>query len=311
MTKVSMVIIAFNEQSTIADTIASIRAMNMFPTDHEILVIDDGSTDATADVVTTLAAPDHRLRIITQANAGRGAARANGVKAASNTEFIGFVDADILLPPQWWTTCAKALEGNDAVGGVAVPDGDVSYVYRLLHLQPKVRPHTTTVSGGNGLFRKSVFDKVAFDPAKRSGEDIALNHAMQKAGLRTATLDDLLVEHEEIKSFFESCAWLFESGIASTRQLFTYRQWRKPDSAAALFLFTLAGSALTIQFTPWACAIPIAFIIVVSATHIASKFEVSRTPLRAVTSTVVHSPLITCYLVGRLLGIFVAGRRRE
>ena len=45
------------------------------------------------------------------------------------------------------------------------------------------RAHTTTVAGGNGLYRREVFASVRFDPALREGEDVALNHAIERHGL--------------------------------------------------------------------------------------------------------------------------------
>ncbi|MBK1724689.1 glycosyltransferase family 2 protein [Thiocystis violacea] len=85
---ISVIIPAFNAAAYIADAIRSIRAQDFAPL--EMLLIDDGSTDGTADVART-EAPD--ARIIRQANAGVAAARNTGLREATG-ELLCFLDAD-------------------------------------------------------------------------------------------------------------------------------------------------------------------------------------------------------------------------
>ena len=79
----------------------------------------------------------------------------------------------------------------DAVGGIAVPDGDVSYVCSRFALRPRSVPPTIPVSGNNGLYKRRVFDSVRVDPSLVEGEDVALNRAMEESGLRSRTLAEL------------------------------------------------------------------------------------------------------------------------
>lgn len=90
---VSVVIPAFNAAATIGETLCSVRAQSF--SNLEIIVVDDGSTDATADVAGRHAAVDARVRVIRQANAGVAAARNTGWMASTG-EMIAFVDADDL-----------------------------------------------------------------------------------------------------------------------------------------------------------------------------------------------------------------------
>jgi glycosyltransferase involved in cell wall biosynthesis len=97
-TRVSIVIPAFNAANWIAETIASVLQQTY--KDIEVIVVDDGSTDETADVAKGLLSKGpFPYRIIKQANAGLSEARNTGLHAA-NSEWIQFLDADDLLHPE-------------------------------------------------------------------------------------------------------------------------------------------------------------------------------------------------------------------
>jgi hypothetical protein len=83
----------------------SIFAQSFF--DYELLVIDDGSTDGGADLVRSL--NDPRLRLISQENAGPGAARNRGAREARG-EILAFLDADDEWLPEYLATGVRALD---------------------------------------------------------------------------------------------------------------------------------------------------------------------------------------------------------
>ena len=93
MTKqtVAVVIPLYNKSATIVETIASVLAQTMSP--HEIIVVEDGSTDGSAEIVAKI--HDPRLRLIRQTNAGVSAARNTGIETA-RSEWIALIDADDL-----------------------------------------------------------------------------------------------------------------------------------------------------------------------------------------------------------------------
>lgn len=88
----SVVIPAFNAAATLARAIESVRAQT-WPA-HEIIVVDDGSTDATAEVARRFA----DVRLIRQANSGVSVARNAGAAAASG-DWLAFLDADDSYAP--------------------------------------------------------------------------------------------------------------------------------------------------------------------------------------------------------------------
>ena len=104
---VSVIIPAFNAEETIDETLTSVRTQTY--ANLEILVIDDGSTDQTAQVVLEHAAQDARVRLITQANAGVAAARNNGI-ARARGELIAPIDSDDLWAPEKIRSQVMALK---------------------------------------------------------------------------------------------------------------------------------------------------------------------------------------------------------
>ncbi len=92
--RVSIIMPCYNAARFIAEAIASVIAQT--ESSWELLVIDDGSTDGSAEVVRRFTDP--RIRLISQANAGVSAARNAGL-AASKGEFVAFLDADDRMRP--------------------------------------------------------------------------------------------------------------------------------------------------------------------------------------------------------------------
>jgi GT2 family glycosyltransferase len=308
---VSLVVIAYNEAGNIGRTLDAIGALDGLD-EYEVVVVNDGSRDGTADVVRDRAARNPRIRLIDlPKNRGRGYARSTGI-AAADGDLIATVDADIILPPDWFVRAQAALPGHDAVGGTAVPDGDVAYVYQSTRLVPRVIGHTTTVTGSNALYRRRVFEIVGFDPALREGEDVALNQATAAGGLSFGTVPGLLVEHIENKTFGESLRWLFITGTGATRQLLNYRQIRVPDLAAGLWLASAAaGLAIAVLVTPFGLALPALLLAAIAAQHVSSRFETPPARWRSVTAAVAFdSALLLAYFTGRVAGLSWLFRKR-
>lgn len=88
--------------------------------DLEVIAVDDGSTDASADILRARASKDRRLRVITQANAGPGAAR-NRAVAEARGEFLTFCDGDDRVPATAYAYLVDSLResGSDFVVGRA------------------------------------------------------------------------------------------------------------------------------------------------------------------------------------------------
>jgi len=108
---VSVIIPLFNKARYIGRALASVFTQTH--QDFEIVVIDDGSTDGSATVVQ--AVTDSRLRLITQPNAGQGAARDRGMREAHGEAFA-LLDADDAWGPACLATLTALLEEFPAAG---------------------------------------------------------------------------------------------------------------------------------------------------------------------------------------------------
>ena len=107
MPRISVVIPVFNGEKTLQETIASV--LNQTFSDLELLVIDDGSQDATPDVLAGVRDP--RVRVFSRPHSGASSSRNYGISQAQG-EMISFLDADDLWTPDKLTAQLKALEAN-------------------------------------------------------------------------------------------------------------------------------------------------------------------------------------------------------
>ena len=105
--KFSIVIPCYNSERTIAEAVKSV--LDQTVTAFEVIIVNDGSTDGSAAILESLAASDHRIRIITQANGGLSAARNSGIRAAK-APVIAFLDGD----DRYHADCLEAHAANFA-----------------------------------------------------------------------------------------------------------------------------------------------------------------------------------------------------
>ncbi|NEQ31130.1 MAG: glycosyltransferase family 2 protein [Leptolyngbya sp. SIO4C5] len=111
---VSVVIPAYNAALFIEKTLVSVLSQT-YP-NFEVLVVDDGSQDATAAIVLHLAQQDARIRLIQQRNSGVAAARNTAIRQAQG-EFIAPIDADDLWRPENLARQVEVMQaGGESVG---------------------------------------------------------------------------------------------------------------------------------------------------------------------------------------------------
>jgi len=188
-TPVSVVVPAYNERAGIADTLRSLLA-----SDHpvEIVVVDDGSTDGTAEAAAAVG--DRRVRVVRQANAGKAAALNTGIAHARH-ELIVMMDGDTVFEPDTVRRLVQPF-GDPRVGAVAGNAKIVNrrgLIARWQHLEYVVgfaidrRVYDTlhcmpTVPGAVGAFRRRALAQVGGLSDDTLAEDTDLTIAIGRAG---------------------------------------------------------------------------------------------------------------------------------
>jgi cellulose synthase/poly-beta-1,6-N-acetylglucosamine synthase-like glycosyltransferase/peptidoglycan/xylan/chitin deacetylase (PgdA/CDA1 family) len=195
---VSIVVPAFNEAVGIERAVRSLVA-SAYP-DFDIIVVDDGSTDGTADLVDRLGMPN--VTVIRQANKGKPAALNRGI-AAAKQDVIAMVDADTIFEPDTLRRLVQPLRERD-VGGVSgnTKVGNrrrllgrwqhIEYVmgfnldrrlYDVLQCMP-------TVPGAIGAFRREALTQVGGVSGATLAEDTDLTIALGRVGWRVVYVED-------------------------------------------------------------------------------------------------------------------------
>ena len=108
----SIIVPAYNEELRLPDSLRQIMAyLDMQPYRSEVIVADDGSTDATAAIVEQLSAARPSLRLLRLDHRGKGFAVRAGALAACG-EFVLLCDADLAVPIEDWERLRRVLENG-------------------------------------------------------------------------------------------------------------------------------------------------------------------------------------------------------
>jgi dolichyl-phosphate beta-glucosyltransferase len=139
MTRLSVVIPAYNEQRVIGDTIARVGSYLEGTPDPELIVVDDGSRDRTCEIVRDMAQRFPFLRLVqNDRNRGKGYSIRHGI-LESRGEYVLFTDADLVYPIEGVVPFMKALDdGADVAIGSRRHPGSLfalnprhfSYIYQ-------------------------------------------------------------------------------------------------------------------------------------------------------------------------------------
>lgn len=173
--RVSVVVASYNGGKTLDKCLASLGALD-YP-NYEIIVVDDGSTDATPQIVKR-----YPVKCIRVPNGGLSRARNLGIEAAEG-EIVAFLDSDAYADPGWLYYLVTALEEADAaaVGGPNLSPPEDGFVAQCVDHAPGNPSHvllddTTAehVPGCNMAFRKNALQLIGlFDPTHHAaGDDV-------------------------------------------------------------------------------------------------------------------------------------------
>ncbi|MCB1125021.1 MAG: glycosyltransferase [Verrucomicrobiae bacterium] len=195
---VSVVVCCYNAAATLDECLRSLGRL-AYPR-HEVIVVDDGSTDATHQI-----AAKHEVRCLRTPNGGLSRARNLGIEAARG-EIVAFIDSDAHADPDWlyYLVCALEEHGAQAVGGPNLSPAGDGFMAQCVDQAPG-NPTAVLVDderaehipGCNMAFRKEAFTIAgAFDAQHRAaGDDVDLCWRLLVAGQRIVYHASALVWH--------------------------------------------------------------------------------------------------------------------
>ena len=177
----SIVIPAYNEARFISEGLASIRD-NLRGIDHEIIVVDNGSTDATAELASKF--PNVRVISITKSTISR--ARNKGVEITTG-QLLAFLDGDVKITAKWATAISKKMPavrmGNDYFGGFPFDIPENASLIERAWFPASSLGRLTYVGSANLIVSASVFRKInGFDESLRTAEDVDFGRRATRAG---------------------------------------------------------------------------------------------------------------------------------
>ncbi|MFM1920622.1 MAG: hypothetical protein RLZZ303_2256 [Candidatus Hydrogenedentota bacterium] len=201
MIPVSVIVPAYNAERTLAECIEALLAQD-YP-NLEIIIVDDGSTDRTAQI----AQGYEGITYLHQSNAGPAAARNRGAATAKG-EWLAFTDSDCIAEPDWISALmakVRANKGRGVVGvggtyGIANPE---SLLARIIHAEiqarhARMKDEVDFLGSFNVAYERKAFEAVAgFDESfsQASGEDNELAYRLIDAGGKLHFTRRAIVNH--------------------------------------------------------------------------------------------------------------------
>ncbi|MFH1419308.1 MAG: glycosyltransferase [Planctomycetota bacterium] len=205
MTDVSLIVPAYNAEETLPALLTSVESQDLPPHQYEVLVVDDGSTDASASLV-----HEHRnVRLLSQSNRGPGAARNLGARHALG-KIIVYTDADCRLPPDFLSQHARlhALHPEvDGIAGAVAPATSLPLASAVLadHLCNWFNAHDRLpprapeyMWGANMSVNRRVLEAgIRWSEERITGEDVDFCSQMNALGMSLRFFPECFVRHTD------------------------------------------------------------------------------------------------------------------
>ena len=234
--RVSFIVPVRNDAARLEVCLRSIRANERTLGEIEILVVDNGSLDGSAEVARQLGA-----QVIVLENSGVSELRNSGAHRAS-ADVLAFVDADHQIGAGWVPVVLDNLQdpGVGAVGSLYLPPPDGTWVqraYGFLRGRSAVRQDISWLGSGNLAVRREAFEALGgFDTSLQVCEDVDLCHRLRARGLRIVSDPDMENIHH--------------GDPQTLKALFFAELWRGRDNLRVSFRRPISWSAIPSAIVP-------------------------------------------------------------
>lgn len=253
MNNVSLVLTVLNEERSIRRFLQSVQQQTRRP--NEVIIVDGGSTDATARLVQEFSAhhPDPPIRL--SVVPGNRAVGRNAAIAQARCDFIAVTDAGCILDPSWLQRITEPFdraEPTDFIGGWYQPrvashwDESLASVFGFA--VNRVNPKTFLPSTRSMAFRKKLWAAVGgFNHHNSHSEDTPFSIAMRKASKRFVFVPHAIVRWSLVQSYGAIYRTIARYALGDGEQ----RLWMSQYRLLSLGLLLEIGFAITgLIFSP-------------------------------------------------------------
>lgn len=210
----SVIIPAYNCEDIIERTLDALVDQD-FEEDYDVIVVDDGSTDGTKEVVENYAEGEEKVKLVKQENAGPAAARNTGADEAEG-KYLLFTDSDCVPESNWISEMVSSLEREGVIGvqGRYRCLNKDSLLARFIQYEIEERyermekdEYIDFVGSYSAGYRKDEFMEVGgFDEEfkRASGEDPDLSYRLDEKGYKMVFNQEAIVKHkhpEDLKTY--------------------------------------------------------------------------------------------------------------
>ncbi|MEO0453179.1 MAG: glycosyltransferase [Verrucomicrobiota bacterium] len=197
--KFSIIVCTYNGSRTLKQTLESLSTLR-YP-DFEVIIINDGSTDGTADILSS----DSNYGVITQENQGLSVARNRGADEATG-EILVYTDDDCMPDTDWLFHLADTFQSTEfaAVGGPNLSPPAAQWRQATVAAAPGVPTHVLLtdmeaehIPGCNFAIRREALESIGgFDPIyRKAGDDVDLCWRLRDAGYQIGFNPSAMVWH--------------------------------------------------------------------------------------------------------------------
>jgi len=328
--KYSLIIPTYNRSEEIKELIASLNQLdNPQNIPFELIIVDDGSTDDTAQFVqSTQSTSPFAIQYFHQKNKGPGAARNLGMENAKGDYFI-FIDSDCIVPPQYLQELDQFIDQfqPDAFGG---PD---TYHPSFSPLLKAINYSMTSFIGTGGTrgskksigkfyprsfnmgFHKKVFLKIGGFNALRHGQDMDLSARIYQAGFKVSLIPKAFVYHKRRTSLKKFYKQIYNWGIARINLSTLHPGFLKPIHLAPAAMIVLGFHLLIFSiFFPVLIYFLIPPVIALSLIAFTQSFMEYKNLKVAFLSIITLFTQILAYGLGSLSGLyqrFILGKKES
>jgi len=296
-----IVIPVLNGERYIERCINSIKELDSGDCTVNILVIDNGSTDRTINILEA-----HGIRYTVRKNVNVSEMRNIGANLLE-CEYIGFVDSDCLVKKKWMVEAVNILKENVTIGIVGrfydIGDSPTWVERAWCDRYNNLEGSVSFLPAGNMVIRKKLFDELGgFSNRVVTGEDYELCQRVRASGYLVVNSQRVNVNHlgncKRLRDIIRKERW-YGLGMFST---LNNNPLSKPLILTFMFMAMLVGIILSIVsnsgFTLLMVACLMMFVFIISCYFTKNITE------NKISAAIKFMPISFCYLVGRSISVF-------